>query len=155
MELAHLYISPGHNYFGHHGKPAGRAPVTEVDQIECVAGKGIVGDRFFGYKDDYKGQATFFSFEVYEALCQKFGTNDKSPAAFRRNIVVRGADLNALIGQEFEFGSVHFLGTEEAKPCYWMEQAFCEGAEKALEGNGGLRVKILSDGTIRKTPVPT
>jgi len=44
---------------------------------------------------------------------------------------------------------VQFLGTEESAPCYWMNQAFGEGAEAELAGNGGLRAKILSDGVIR------
>ena len=61
MTIAHLYISPEHNYFGHHEQPPGEAPMLEVDSVECVAGQGLRGDRFFGFKEDYKGQATFFS----------------------------------------------------------------------------------------------
>ena len=53
MRLLHLYLSPEHNYFGHHGLPPGKAPMLEVEQVECVAGKGLVGDRFFNYKEDY------------------------------------------------------------------------------------------------------
>jgi MOSC domain-containing protein YiiM len=44
---------------------------------------------------------------------------------------------------------VRFLGTQESTPCYWMNQAFAEGAEEALKGHGGLRAKILSDGILR------
>jgi MOSC domain-containing protein YiiM len=44
---------------------------------------------------------------------------------------------------------VRFLGTEESKPCYWMNQAFGEGAEAALQGHGGLRARILADGILR------
>ena len=59
MKIRHLFISPGHNYFGHHGQPAGRHPIIEVPEIECVAGRGVRGDRFFDFKEDYKGQITF------------------------------------------------------------------------------------------------
>jgi MOSC domain-containing protein YiiM len=61
--------------------------------------------------------------------------------------------LNALIGKEFEVQGVRFLGTEEAKPCYWMDTAFGEGAQEALKGRGGLRVKVLSDGWLTRGEV--
>lgn len=150
MKLLHLFLSPEHNFYGHHGLPAGEAPMIEVDSVECVAGKGLVGDRFFGYKEDYKGQVTFFAHEVYERMCEQFQVVGLPPSAFRRNLITKGVDLNALIGQEFEIQGVRFLGTQECTPCHWMNQAFAEGAEEALKGHGGLRAKILSDGVLKK-----
>ncbi len=144
-----IYISSGHNYYGHHEKPPGTSPIETVPTAEIIQGKGIIGDRFFDYKDDYKGQVTFFQIEDYHRLCEKFGITDKSPTAFRRNILTKGVDLPSLIGKEFTIGSVQFLGTQEAKPCYWMEQAFCPGAEKALQGHGGLRAKALTSGPLK------
>lgn len=120
-----------------------------VEEVECVAGKGLKGDRFFEFKEDYKGQITFFSQETWEDLCQKFQVTDKGPETFRRNAVVSGIDLNTLIGQEFEVQGIRFEGTQEAAPCYWMNQAFAEGAEEALQGRGGLRARILTDGILR------
>ncbi len=149
MQILHLYISPEHNFFGHHGQPAGQAPMLEVESVECVAGKGLVGDRFFGYKEDYKGQITFFSHEVYERLCEQFQIMDVPPSVFRRNVITKGVDLNALIGLEFEIQGIRFLGMQESAPCYWMNQAFAEGAEEAMKGHGGLRAKILSEGVLR------
>src|SRR5437588_919245 len=64
VEICHLYISSGHNFFGHHGRAPDEYPATEVPSVECVAGHGIRGDRFFDYQQDYKGQITFFSLEV-------------------------------------------------------------------------------------------
>ena len=68
----------------------------------------------------------------------------------RRNIIVEGQDLNALIGREFDVQGVRFLGTEEASPCLWMDEAFGKGALQALVGKGGLRAKILQSGKLRK-----
>lgn len=150
MQILHLYISPEHNYFGHHGQPPGQSPIQEVDSVECVAGKGLVGDRFFGHKEDYKGQVTFFAYEVYERLCEQFLAMGISPAIFRRNVITKGVDLNTLIGQEFEVQGVRFIGTEECRPCYWMDQALAPGAEEAMKGNGGLRARILNDGTLNR-----
>lgn len=149
MRILHLYISPEHNYFGHHGQPAGEAPVVEVAEVECVAGKGLVGDRFFDWKQDYKGQVTFFEHEQYERLCAELEVMGVPASAFRRNVITQGVDLNTLIGEEFEVQGVRFLGTQECSPCYWMDQAFAEGAERALKGHGGLRAKVLTSGTLR------
>ncbi len=149
MTVRHIYISEAHNFFGHHGQPPGEAPMVEVASAELVAGKGIVGDRFFDYKPDYKGQVTFFAWEVFRELRETFDLPELTPAAFRRNIVVEGADLNALIGSRFALGGLEFLGTVEASPCYWMDRAVAEGAEEALKGRGGLRAKVLRGGTLR------
>lgn len=150
MRIEHLFISPGHNFYGHHAKPAGINPIVAVDEIECVAGRGVRGDRFFDYKPDYKGQITFFSMEVLEALRRELNLPDAPVSASRRNVLVRGADLKALIGQEFDLQGVRFAGTEESKPCYWMNTAFGPGAEEWLQGNGGLRCRILTDGLLRR-----
>jgi len=144
--IERLFISPGHNYFGHHGKPADQHPLVEVAEIECVARRGIRGDRFLDYKDNYQGQITFFAWEVYEDLCRQFGVKEESPGVLRRNAVTRGLNLKALIGQEFKLQGVTFAGVAECKPCYWMNQAFAPGAEAAMQGRGGLRARILTSG---------
>ena len=125
--------------------------MIEEPMIECVAGRGIRGDRYFDFKDDYKGQITFFSLDVFDQLCQVLGLRHISPAAARRNISMRGADLNELIGQDFEVQGVRFHGTQECRPCYWMNRAIAPGAEEFLKGRGGLRAKILCDGNLRST----
>ncbi len=149
MRLLHLYLSPEHNYFGHHGLPPGSAPMSEVPELTLVAGQGIEGDRFFGFKKDYKGQITFFAHEIYRTLCDRLQVHDRPPSVFRRNIITEGQELNALIGQEFEIQGVRFLGMAECSPCHWMDEAFHPGAEKALKNHGGLRAKILTDGVLR------
>ncbi len=151
VELLHLYISPGHNFVGHHGRPAGTHPVHEVPEVRCVAGRGLEGDRYFDHEEDYKGQITFFADEVYRDLCGQFEVRDKPPSAFRRNVITRGVELSTLVGREFEVQGVRFLGVEVCQPCYWMDRAFCPGAEAALQGRGGLRAKILTDGILRVT----
>lgn len=152
MEIRHLYISAGHNFFGHTGRPAGEYPITELREIECVAGRGIRGDRFFDFKTEYKGQITFFADETYEGICRDLNVRDKPPSAFRRNVIIRGADLPSWIGSEFEIQGVRFRGTSHCAPCYWMNHAFAPGAEKFLQGRGGLRAMILNDGILKVGP---
>jgi MOSC domain-containing protein YiiM len=149
VKICHLYSSRGHNFFGHHGRAPDDFPMIEVPQIECVAGHGICGDRFFDYRKDYKGQITFFALEVLDELCGALELQDCSPNLVRRNVMTRAVDLNSLVGQQFEVQGVGFVGVAECRPCYWMNQAIAPGAEDFLKGRGGLRAKILSDGLLR------
>ncbi len=148
MKIWHLYISPGHNFFGHHEKPPGDHATLEVQEVDCVAGHGIQGDRFFDFKENYKGQITFFAQEVFAALCAELKLSGKSPGLARRNVLVEGVDLNALIGVDFEIQGVHFRGMTQCAPCYWMDRAFSPGAEQFLQNRGGLRAQILTSGKL-------
>lgn len=149
IRLRHLFVSPGHNFFGHHGQAPGNHPIIEVEQVECVAGRGLRGDRFFDHKENYKGQITFFAHELFERLQRELNLPDARPEAMRRNAITEGIDLGTLVGAEFEVQGVRFVGTEECKPCYWMDSALGPGAENWLKGRGGLRARILSDGWLR------
>ncbi|MGZ5005349.1 MAG: MOSC domain-containing protein [Chthoniobacterales bacterium] len=148
MIIRQLFISAGHNYFGHHDRAPDDYPLQEVDRIECVAGHGIRGDRFFDYEENYKGQVTFFSHEVFERLSAKFPKVKKSPGVLRRNVIVSGVDLNELIGKEFALQGVRFSGIAHCKPCYWLDTAFAPGTKDALFNNGGLRARILTNGCL-------
>ncbi len=147
--IRHIFLSPGHNFFGHYGQPPGTHGTTDVAAVKCRAGHGLEGDRFYGYRPDYNGQVTFFAWEIYEAAKRELHVPGLQPDAFRRNVLVEGAHLNSLIGSRFSLGGVEFEGMCESKPCAWMNTAVAPGAEKWLRGHGGLRAKILTDGTLR------
>jgi MOSC domain-containing protein YiiM len=149
VRVEHLYVSAGHRYVGRHGKKPLDFPPVEVGEVDCVAGKGLRGDRYFGHADDYKGQVTFFSMEVFELMCRELQVSDKSPSVLRRNVFVRDVDLGALIGTAFQLQGVTFEGVEECRPCYWMDSAFAPGADAFLRGRGGLRARIMADGVLR------
>lgn len=154
--IRHLFISPGHNFFGRHGKPADENPIQEMDSIECVAGRGIRDDRFFDHKPDYKGQITFFALENLIAMWDELALapDQRDPAATRRNVITESLDLENLIGKEFKVQNVRFLGTEECRPCYWMNQAIHTEAERWMQGRGGLRAKILTSGALHSDHTP-
>lgn len=149
IQVERIFISPGHNFFGQQGKLAGTHPTIEVGEVECVAGKGLVGDRFFSFKENYKGQVTFFSADVFDDVCRRLGVSGKLAGVTRRNVITRGVDLNALIGKQFAVQGVMFEGVNECTPCHWMDEAIAPGAESALRGRGGLRARILSGGRLR------
>lgn len=151
VEICHLYVSRGHNFVGHYGREPDDFPMIEVSIIECIAGRGLRGDRFFDYKNNYKGQITFFSLEVFDELCGALQIEGVDPSAVRRNVFVREFDLNDLIGKDFEVQGVRFHGTEESRPCSWMNRAIAPGAQEFLRGHGGLRARILTSGTLQST----
>lgn len=149
LRVVGIFISPGHNYFGHYEKSAGAYLIVSLIEVECVAGKGLLGDRFFGFKENYKGQVTFFSSEVFEDVCRRLGVSGKSPGVTRRNVMTRGVDLNSLAGKKFLIQGVEFEGVCECSPCHWMNDAIALGADAALHGRGGLRARILSNGVLQ------
>ncbi|MGJ3243286.1 MAG: MOSC domain-containing protein [Opitutales bacterium] len=163
IHLEAFFLSTGHDFKGRYGKPRGHHGIAEPQTIQCVAGKGLAGDRYFGHKPGFKGQATFVDRTAYQALVHWLETEHgrdpetiPGPAGLRRNILVGGLDLNPLIGQTFELatdgGSVRFSGSEACAPCFWMDAVFGPGTEAFLKGRGGLRVRILSDGQLSLGP---
>jgi MOSC domain-containing protein YiiM len=152
VSIRHIFISPGHNYFGRFGQPAGTHAAVDVPSARLRAGWGVEGDRFFGYRPGYKGQVTFFAWETYVAAKKKFGVRALLPSAFRRNVIVEGIDLNSLIDRRFALGGIEFEGTGEARPCHWMNSAVAPGAEEWLMGRGGLRTTVLTDGELHVGP---
>lgn len=149
VTLKHLFISPGHNYYGRHGKGAMDFAIEEVDRISCLAGRGVEGDRFFDYQPDYKGQITLFDWSVYERVRDEIVQGKLHPRAFRRNVVVEGVNLNDLIDTQFRLGAIELTGSCECSPCYWMDQACAPGTHEFLKGIGGLRARIVEGGELR------
>jgi molybdopterin synthase catalytic subunit len=149
--LLEIWISPGNDFRGRHNQDRLDHGITGLSEVECVAGMGLRGDRYFGYKPDFKGQVTFLDAAVVQAIRDKFSMPDLSSSVFRRNLIVSGIDLSKWPGKRFRFQGVEFEATEECKPCYWMNQAVAPGAEEFLKQNfrGGLRARILSDGFLR------
>ncbi len=121
--------------------------------MKCRAGFGLEGDRFYGYRPDYKGQVTFFTWETLLAARENFGLPALAPSVFRRNVVVEGIDLDQLLARRFTLGGVEFEGTGEARPCHWMNAVVAPGAEDWLMGRGGLRAKVRTDGKLSVGPV--
>lgn len=146
IHIHSIFISPEHDFKGRHGKPRKHNSVQSCDSVECVAKMGMRGDRYFGFKEDYKGQITFFDKALIDDLKVEFDQPDLDPSVIRRNVMVAGVDLNGLIGKEFTIGEVRFVGTEEAAPCYWMNDVVADGAEAFMKGRGGLRARILESG---------
>ncbi|MXP22738.1 molybdenum cofactor biosysynthesis protein [Gordonia sp. HNM0687] len=150
--IVSLLVSPRHAYFGRpKDGPADEVMTSTPDQVEIVADKGIRGDRFFGVRAHTEAAVTFLALEAWQAAA-----GDIDPAVARRNVVVRGLELDPLRAQEFTVdtgdGPIRFRGGRPAHPCSWMDTVAGAGVRKALIGRGGLRAQPLTSGILRVGP---
>ena len=156
VEILHLVVSPAHAYFGRARDGAAQVPTTDADQVELVAGKGIVGDRFFGKAAHMDAAITLLAIEALEAMAEELGAGPFDPLLARRNVVLRGAHLAPLLGEEFALESrgnvVRLRAGRPAHPCAWMDRMLAPGAHAAMRGRGGVRCQPLSDGTLHRGP---
>lgn len=156
VEILHLIVSPGHAYFGRAKDGAADVPTFDVPQAEVVAGKGIVGDRFFGKAAHMDAAVTLIAVEALESMAAELGTTPFNPLAARRNVVLRGAHLPPLVGQEFVLetpgAAVRLKGGRPAHPCAWMDKVLAPGAHASMRGRGGIRCQVLSGGVLHRGP---
>jgi MOSC domain-containing protein YiiM len=129
-----------------HVTPAARDEPLAVERATAVAGRGLEGDRYHdgtGSFSHWKGDRdlTLIEAEAVEAA-------GLDPGDARRNVVVRGVDLNALVGERFRVGAVECEGRELADPCKHLERLTKPGVIRGLAGRGGLRAAIVSGGEI-------
>jgi len=156
VEILHLLVSPAHAYFGRARDGAADVPTTDADTVEVVGGKGIVGDRFFGKAAHMDAAVTLFAIESLEAIAAELGAGPFDPLLTRRNVVLRGAQLAPLLGQDFALesggGVVGFHGGRHAQPCAWMNEMLAPGAHPAMRGRGGIRCRALTSGLLHRGP---
>lgn len=137
--------------------------MQSVPEARAVPGRGLEGDRYFHGRGFYSGKAshggrevTLIEVESVEALDRGVVNADGqalgiklSPAETRRNIATSGVPLNHLVDQEFWVGEVLLRGTRLCEPCRHLEDLTQKGVLGGLIHRGGLRAKILTEGTIR------
>lgn len=93
--------------------PQATGETQSVAKAELIAGKGVVGDRYYletgTFSEQLSGQPdrelTLIESEQIDRFNAEQGFSF-SYGDFRRNIVTQGVDLNELAGKEFRIGSV-------------------------------------------------
>jgi MOSC domain-containing protein YiiM len=157
VEIVELLASPAHRY---EGRPSdGPTPATgdELrDVLELRAGLGIVGDRYFGQPAHRASSVTIQAAESLDAVAAELGVERPSLVQTRRNILVRGIDIDALARRDFSLdsgdGEIRFGDARPANPCAWMDAVIAPGAHRAFRRRGGLRTGPLDDGVLRLGP---
>jgi MOSC domain-containing protein YiiM len=132
---------------------AGSLP-RAIDEAELLPGRGVRGDRYFAGEGEFSHlpssgrDLTLIEAEAVEALAAEHGI-EIEPAEARRNVLVRGVDLNGLVGKRFFVGEVECRGDRRCDPCSHLEKLTRPGVLRGLVDRGGLRADVLSRGTIR------
>jgi MOSC domain-containing protein YiiM len=114
--------------------------IRTVDAVDAEAGRGLDGD--------YHADLTLIAAEALEGLHADTGISLAGEQS-RRNLLTRGIDLNALVGQRFTVGDVEAVGVELAEPCTKLQRISGEpGVLRGLVHRGGLRADVVSGGRI-------
>jgi hypothetical protein len=131
--------------------PAAEAPVRTVAEAVAIAGVGLEGDRYATgagtFASGRPGTAiTLVDADVLDALAAE---RDGRAVDHRRNVVVRGVDLNALVGRRFTVGEVTVEGRRLCEPCVHLEHLNGDsGVLRPLVHRGGLRADLVTGGRI-------
>jgi hypothetical protein len=130
--------------------PAGGTALRDVAEAVAIAGHGLEGDRYAA------GAGTFASGRpgsaltlVDAAVLDELRAARGGPIDHRRNVVVRGADLNALVGRRFTLGQATCEGRRLCEPCAHLERLNRGGVLRPLVHRGGLRADIVEGGAVQ------
>ncbi len=122
--------------------------IKEVNSINVLANKGILGDRHFQEFNDPFNQLSLIESENIDYYNIKYGLSIPYKD-FRRNIITKGIKLNDLVGKKFKIGEVKVEGIDLCRPCrHLCEVLHQDNIIKEFLRRGGLRCKILSSSSI-------
>ena len=123
--------------------------INEVNSIELIANKGIIGDRHYKDFNDPYNQLSIIESENIDYYNLKYGLNIPY-INFRRNIITKGIKLNDLVGQKILIGNVELEGIDLCRPCRHLTEVLNQDTIlKEFLRRGGLRCQILSSSHIK------
>ena len=142
--------------------PTAGAQMQSVSHVRVNADSGIEGDRYALGTGAYSAvepikvrHVSLISISGIETANDWLKAGDEPTfdgTETRRNIVLEGItanDLNNLVGQQFQLGSLQMLGTELCTPCERPAQLLSRPSfMEAFEGRGGIRAEVLNSATL-------
>ena len=142
-----------------HIAPAASYEMEELFEATCVAGRGLLGDRYhaglgtYSAKPDVR-EVTLMEQETLDALARddpplQGGALVVAPGDHRRNLTVRGVPLNHLVGRRFRVGEVVLRGGRLNFPCRYLEDLLGLPVFLPLYNRSGLNCGIEKGGIIR------
>lgn len=129
-------------------RPERRQPLIEIRKAEAIIGQGLSGDRFHGNAQS-KRQVTLIQQEHLTTIASFLRKDSIDPGLVRRNVVVKGINLQALRNRQFQIGTAKFEFTGDCHPCSRMEEALGVGGYNAMRGHGGITVRIVESGEFK------
>ncbi len=129
-------------------RPQTRKPIQVLTETFANIG-GLSDDRYNKGNAESKRQVTLIQHEHLQAVASFLGKEYIDPALVRRNIVVKGINLNALKGKQFKIGEAILEMTGFCFPCSRMEENLGKGGYNAMRGHGGITCRVIQEGAIR------
>ena len=123
-------------------------PMTVLEETYANIG-GLTNDRANKGNPDSKRQVTLIQYEHLNAAASFLGKEKIDPALVRRNIVVKGINLNALKSRQFRLGEAVLEMTGFCNPCNRMEENLGKGGYNAMRGHGGITCRVIKEGKIK------
>ncbi len=129
--------------------PAAGEPVDCPERVTAIPGKGLDGDRHLVGRGTFPSGISGSALTLIGAeICESFDP-PLTPDEHRRNLVIRGIELNTLVGHEFTVGNVLCRGMRLCEPCTVIDRYASRSLLRPLVHRGGLRADILTGGEIR------
>jgi MOSC domain-containing protein YiiM len=122
----------------------GRA--TKVDSIEVRTDFGIVGDYRSG--GNPRRQLTLIEDEALSEAATILGRAVPEGGS-RRQVVIRGLDLNTLIGHQIRIGDIVLAVERYCAPCQRMNGELGQGGRDALRWKAGVTCQVVRGGTLQ------
>ncbi len=154
-------------------RPARRAPMQHVLDVEAHPLVGLIGDRGRTAPPRLTAltggdltpptaptapagpprgqrQVTLIQAEHLPVMAALLGLDELPPDPLRRNIVVSGLNLLALKDRRFRIGDAVLEGTGACHPCSRMEETLGPGGYNVVRGHGGITARVIEGGVIRE-----
>ncbi|WP_326893038.1 MOSC domain-containing protein (plasmid) [Rhizobium beringeri] len=148
-KLLHIHIAPAASY-----------EMEELAEAQLIAGRGIVGDRYYLGTGTYSPKpdvrdVTLIEVEVLEAMAKGEPQIPGFKAAptpddHRRNLTTRGVPLSHLVGKRFRVGETILRAARMNFPCKYIEELLgIPGLYDGLLNRSGVNCAIEVGGIIR------
>lgn len=118
-----------------------------LSEVEAVVGRGLTGDRATS-RSGGRRQVTLIQQEHLAVIAALSGSA-ADPAGLRRNLVISGINLLALMRARFQIGEVLLEGGGPCVPCARMVETLGPNGLAAMHGHGGINAMVLVGGRIR------
>lgn len=126
--VTHLFLKTGR-----------QAPMKPMEEIECLEGKGILGDASFGRRSR---QVLIVEQEILESLSLE-------PGVLRENITVRDLPKARLQPETIlEVGDAALEIMDDCTPCARMDE-IRPGLQEQLQNRRGVLARVVRTGNIR------
>lgn len=129
-------------------RPQTRQPMEVLEETFANIG-GLTDDRANKGNPNNKRQVTLIQHEHLKAVASFLGKDNIDPSLIRRNMVVKGINLNALKDKQFKIGDAILEMTGFCFPCSRMEENLGKGGFNAMRGHGGINCRVIEEGKIR------